>query len=409
MPEDIIAGLDVGTTKIAAIIGEREDKALTILGVGTSPSEGLRRGVVVNIEKTVQSIMRAVEDAERMAGVNIDAVYAGIAGDHIHSVNSRGVIAIARGDHGISQKDIARAIDAAKALQIPMDRQVIHVLPQEFIVDDQRGIPDPIGMSGVRLEVLVHIVTGAITSAQNLYKCIKRAGLGVKDLVLEPLASSFAVLSADEKELGVALLDLGGGTTDLAVFYEGSIRHTAVIGVGGRNITNDIAIGLRTPLEQAEDIKRKRCVALSSLIKEDELIDVPGVGGRPSRRMSKKQLGAIVEPRMEEIFTFARREIKKSGYDDLLGTGLVITGGGSLMPGTVELAEQVFGMPVKTGIPQGFGGLVDPAKSPIHATGIGLILYAMNNPEKKEWLDGSDAGLFDRILERMRKWFDDLG
>ncbi|MBI4551011.1 MAG: cell division protein FtsA [Candidatus Latescibacteria bacterium] len=408
MPEDIIAGLDIGTTKIAALIGEREDSDLKILGVGTHPSEGLRRGVVVDIEKTVESIKRAVEDAERMAGIEIDAVYVGIAGDHIHSVNSRGVIAVARGDRGITQKDIDRALDAAKALQIPMDRQLIHVLPQEFIVDDQRGIRNPSGLFGVRLEVLVHIVTGAITSAQNLYKCIRRAGLEVKDLVLEPLASSYAVLSKDEKELGVALLDMGGGTTDLAVFYEGSIRHTAVIGLGGRNITNDIAIGLRTPLDQAEAIKRKHCVALSSLIKEDELIDVPGVGGRPSRRVSKEQLGAIVEPRMEETFTFARREIKKSGYDDLLGTGVVITGGGALMPGTVELAEHVFGMPVKLGVPQGFGGIVDPAKSPMHATGIGLILYAIHNPEKKEWLNGSETGVFDRIMDRMRKWFDDI-
>lgn len=408
MPEEIIAGLDIGTTKIAALIGEREGYDLNILGIGTSPSEGLRRGVVVNIDKTVQSITRAVDDAERMAGVEIDAVYAGIAGEHIRSENSRGAIAIPRNEHGIRQKDIARAIEAAKALQIPMDRQVIHILPQEFIVDDQRGIPDPDGMYGVRLEVLVHIVTGAITSAQNLYKCIKRANLGVKDLILQPLASSYAVLSEDEKELGVALLDLGGGTTDLAVFYEGSIRHSAVVPLGGHNITTDIAIGLRTPLEQAEDIKRTRCVAMSSLIEDDELIQVPGVGGRAPRRVSQEQLCSIVEPRMEEIYTFVHREIKKSGYDDLLGAGIVITGGSALMPGVVELAEQVFGMPAKLGIPQGFGRLLDEHTSPIYATGVGLMLYGIANPEKKEWLDGSEVGVFDRIVDRMKKWFEDL-
>lgn len=408
MAGEIITGLDIGTTKIAALIGERTDTGLNILGLGISPSEGLRRGVVVNMDKTTRSITQAVEAAQRTSGIQTDAVYAGIAGEHIQSVNSRGAIAIPRGEQGITKKDIERAFEAAKALQIPMDRQVIHTLAQEFIVDDQRGIPDPNGMYGVRLEVLVHIVTGAITSAQNLYKCIKRAGLEVKDLVLESFASSFAVLSSDEKELGVVLIDLGGGTTDLAIFYEGSIRHSAVIPIGGKSLTSDIAIGLRTPLETAEDIKQNHCRAIFTRSDEDSHIEVPGVGGRTQRKVSQEQLASIVGPRMEEIFSFAHREIKKSGYDDLIGAGVVLTGGGALMPGTVELAEQVFGMPAKIGIPFGHIGLVEEEKAPLYATGIGLMLYAMENPERKEWATPDDGGLFDRMYGRMKNWFDNM-
>lgn len=408
MAGDIITGLDIGTTKIAVLIGERTETGLNILGLGTSPSDGLRRGVVVNMDKTTRSITQAVEAAERSAGIQTDVVYAGIAGEHIQSANSRGAIAIPRGDHGITKKDIDRAFEAAKALQIPMDRQVIHTLAQEFIVDDQRGIPDPNGMYGVRLEVLVHIVTGAVTSVQNLYKCIKRAGLEVSDLVLESFASSFAVLSSDEKELGVVLLDLGGGTTDLAVFYEGSIRHSAVIPIGGKSLTSDIAIGLRTPLEQAEEIKQSHCRALFTRADEDSHIEVQGVGGRPQRKVSQEQLASIVGPRMEEIFSFAHREIKKSGYDDLIGAGVVLTGGGALMPGTVELAEQVFGMPAKIGMPEGHIGLVEEDKAPIYATGIGLMLYALDNPDRKVWSANGGSGLFDRMYEKMKSWFDDM-
>lgn len=408
--EEVMVGLDVGTTKIEIIIAKvNENREVKVVGVGTSLSQGLRRGVVINLEKTVQSINRAVEEAELMAGVEIGSVYAGIAGDHIKSLNSRGVIAVSRSDKEITEEDVKRVLDAAKAVAIPKDREVIHVLPQEYIVDDQVGIIDPVGMSGVRLEADVHIVTAAATSAQNIYKSIKRTGIEAKDLILEPLASSYAVLSDDERELGVALLDVGGGTTDIAIFFEGSIRHTAVIGLGGENVTNDIAIGLRTPLDQAERIKIEHGCALQSMVEEDELISVPGVGGRPAHEMSKKTLASIIEPRMEEIFSLALKEIKRTDYADLLTTGAVITGGASLMKGTVELAAQVFDQPVRLGIPQGFGGLTDPAKSPIHATGIGLILYALDNRVKHEGLTGAtDENLFHKILERMKSWFEEF-
>lgn len=408
MADEIITGLDIGTTKVSVLIGERDGDELNILGIGTAHSDGLRRGVIVNMEKTIQAIAQAAETAERTAGVEINTVYAGIAGEHIQSVNSRGAIAIPRGDLGIASKDIARAFEAAKALQIPMDRQVIHLLPQEFIVDDQRGIPDPKGMHGVRLEVLVHIVTGATTSVQNQFKCIKQAGLELSEMVLDSYASSFSVLSSDEKELGVVLLDMGGGTTDLAVFFEGSIRHSSVIPLGGRNITSDIAIGLRTPLDQAEEIKRQHCSAVNGAAEQEALIEVPAVGGRSTRKISSEQLSSIVGPRMEEIFSFANREIKKSGYDDLLGAGVVVTGGGALMPGTVELAEQVFGMPAQLGVPQKVSGLVDAETAPLHATGIGLIRYGMSLQESNEWSGKSQNGMFGRMAGRMRQWFDDL-
>lgn len=406
--KDIVVGLDIGTTKIDVIVAKvNEEGEVEIVGVGTSPSEGLRRGVVINLEKTVQSITRAVEGAELMSGVEIRSVYAGIAGDHIRSLNSRGVIAVSRPDKEITEEDIVRVIEAAKALSIPQDREVIHVLPQEYIVDDQKGIRYPVGMSGVRLEVNVHVITAATTSAQNVYKSIRKAGIEVADLVLQPLASSYAVLSEDERELGVALLDVGGGTTDIALFFEGSIKHTAVIGLGGQNVTNDIAIGLRTPLKQAERIKIEYGCALESIVEEREMINVPGVGGRPDREVSRKTLASVIEPRMEEIFSLALWEIQKSDYVDLLTTGVVITGGASLMPGTVELASRVFDMPVRLGIPWGFGGLTDPAQSPLHATGIGLILYALDHRAKHNGMMriASENLFFHRILEKMRNWF----
>lgn len=374
-------GLDIGTTKISAIIAEMdpETRDIKIVGVGVSPSEGLRRGVVVNLEKTVASIARAVEEAERMAGVQVKGVYAGIAGDHIRSINSRGVIAVSRRDNEISQADVERVVDAAKAVAIPMDREIIHVIPQEFIVDDQDGIKDPIGMSGVRLEAEVHIITGAVTSAKNICKSITRAGLKVHDLVLEPLASSHAVLGPDERDLGVVLLDIGGGTTDVAVFYEGSIRHTAIVPLGGASVTNDIAIGLRTPIEQAERIKIEHGSALASLVHAHEKLVVPGVGGRADKEISRHLLAGMIEPRFEEIFALAAREVKKNHFADLLGAGVVITGGSSLLPGTVELAEQVFEMPVRRGIPSGLSGLMENVRDPRHATGVGLILHAVLN------------------------------
>ena len=374
-------GLDIGTTKISAIIAEMdpESRDIKIVGVGMSPSEGLRRGVVVNLEKTVASIARAVEEAERMAGVQVKGVYAGIAGDHIRSINSRGVIAVSRKDNEISQADVDRVVDAAKAVAIPMDREIIHVIPQEFIVDDQDGIKDPIGMSGVRLEAEVHIITGAVTSAKNICKSITRAGLKVHDLVLEPLASSHAVLGPDERDLGVVLLDIGGGTTDVAVFYEGSIRHTAIVPLGGASVTNDIAIGMRTPIDQAERVKIEHGCALTSMVGPLEKLVVTGVGGRGDKEIPRAQLASMIEPRMEEIFALSNREVKKNHFADLLGAGVVLTGGTSLLPGAVELAEQIFEMPVRRGVPSGLSGLMENVRDPRYSTGVGLILHAVLN------------------------------
>lgn len=405
--QNLIVGLDIGTTKIAVIISELEESGPPrIVGMGTSRSEGLKRGVVINLEKTVESITKALEDAEMMAGVKVNSVFAGIAGDHIRSINSRGVIALSGSGSDISSKDVERVINAARAVALPMDREIIHVLPQEYTVDDQSGIKDPIGMSGVRLEAEVHIVTGAVTSAQNIYRSVKKAGLEVCDLVLQPLASSYALLSPEEEELGVALIDLGGGTTDIAIFHDGSIRHTAVIGLGGNNVTNDIAIGLRTPVEQAEEIKKSYGCALSGLVDSDEMIKVPGVGGREPKEISRGVLAAIIEPRAEEIFSLVLREIKKTNYSDLLVAGVVLTGGGSLMEGMIELAEQIFDMPVKKGIPQGFSGLVDMVSTPIHSTGVGLILYGLEQLKEGKSKGGSkEKGWFRRMKNLFGQYF----
>ncbi|HOT98205.1 MAG TPA: cell division protein FtsA [bacterium] len=404
---DIIAGLDIGTTKIGCYIAEvNEAQEIKIIGVGTAPSEGLRYGIVVDAEKTVHSIQQAVERAEEMADVKVDMVYAGIAGDHIRSINGRGVVAISGEDNEVSQEDVRRVIEAARAVALPLDREVIHILPQEFIVDDQRGIRDPIGMIGVRLEAEVHIVTGAIASAQNIYRCIEKAGYSTADLVLEPLASSYSVLSDDEKELGVILVDIGGGTSDIALFYEGCIRHTAVVALGGRNVTNDLAIMLRTPIESAERLKIEHGHALHSEGDKDMVVEVPGIHGRPSRRISKGLLVDIIQPRMVEILTIIYEEIKKSTYVNLMTTGLVLTGGASLLPGTMELAEEIFNMPVKIGHPAGFTGMINEAGTPQSATGVGLIQYAIKHrdeevePKKKSFtsLYGKFKQLFDRKL-----------
>lgn len=408
--QQLIAGLDIGTTKIVAIIAEPDDDgSLRVLGVGKSPSLGLRRGVVVNLEKTIRSIEDALDAAERLAGVEVGAVFAGIAGDHIRSINSRGVIAVSRKGNEITKADVERVIDAAKAIALPMDREIIHIIPQEFIVDDQPGIKDPVGMAGVRLEGEIHIITGAVTSAQNIYKSVQRAGVEVQDLVLQPLATSYAVLSEDEKELGVAVLDLGGGTADLAVFYDGSIRHTAVIGLGGENVTNDVAIGLRTPRDQAERIKIEHGVALQAMVQAEERIEVPGVGGRSSREVSRDVLAAIIEPRMEEIFQLTMREIQRSEYAELLTTGLVLTGGGAMLDGACELAEQVFDLPVKLGIPTGVAGLAEEVSTPVYATAVGLLQYAMKEGiGRGRRILATGGGLFDTILNRMRRWIDEF-
>ncbi len=406
MEENVYVCLDIGTTKIACIIAEGEaSDQLKIIGVGMSPSEGLRKGVVVNIEKTVRSIRKAVEEAELMAGVDVDAVWVGIAGDHIRSINSKGVVAISREDHEITELDVVRAIEAAQAVSIPMDREILHVIPQEFIVDDQKGIKEPIGMSGVRLETQVHICTGAVTSAQNIYKSVAKAQFKVEDLVLEPLASSYSVLEPDEKELGVALIDMGGGTTDIAIYSDESIRHTAVVGLGGKNVTSDIAIGIRTPVDKAEEIKKRFGCAYSPLVKNDEFVSVPGVGGRDQREVSRAILTSIIEPRVEEILSLAYREIKRTEYADMLGAGVVLTGGGALMEGVQELAEKVFEMPVKIGVPSGFGGLTEAARSPIHATGVGLCMYAAEQGKDKKTrksMGGDDT--FRKIFDRMKSW-----
>ncbi len=405
----IITGLDIGTSKIGVIIGEvASGEGVHILGVGISPSEGLRQGVVINLDLAVKSIEKAIQEAKLTAGVEVDEVIVGIAGDHVRSVNSRGVVAVSRADHEITQNDVNRVIDAAKAIALPIDREVLHVLPQEFIVDNQAGIKNPVGISGVRLEAEIHIVTGAVTSAQNIVRSVKKAELKVAGLVLEPLASSNAVLDKSEKELGVALIDLGGGTTDIALFYDGAIRHTAVIGLGGQNVTNDIALGLRTPLDQAEDIKKKYGCTHKNLLSKGEMFMVPGLGGRVPREVSREVMAAIIQPRMEEIFSLAAKEIKRSDYGDLLGAGVVLSGGGSLLDGCVTLAEEIFGLPVKIGIPQGFSGLIETAVNPIFATGVGLVLYGIENEEGVKGFKEDESGLFSRIYQWMHRFVEDF-
>ena len=408
--ENIIVGLDIDTTKIGCIIAELDsERNVKIVGVGTSRSEGLRRGVVVNLEKTVVSIGRAIEEAELMAGVEVRNVYAGIAGDHIRSINSHGVIAVSRGGVEITRGDIGRVVDAAKAVAIPMDREILHILPQEFTVDDQKGIKDPTGMAGIRLEVDVHIVTGAVSSAQNLVKAIQQAGYQVRDLVLEPLASSHGVLTDDERELGVALLDIGGGTTDIALFHEGSIRHTAVIGLGGNSVTNDIAIGLRTPARDAERIKERYGAAVATMVDPDEEIVVPHMAGQGERRVSRELLASIIQPRMEEILALARADIKKTGWHDKVPSGFVLTGGAAALPGTLELAEQILAMPVRIGRPLGVTGLVDSVNEPRFATGVGLVIYGRDaGREENRFTGGDDDALWSRVFERMKEWLHDF-
>lgn len=402
--EELIVGLDIGTSKICCVVGEvRPDRMVDIIGMGSHPSIGLRKGVVINIENTVDSIKEAIEEAETMAGCEISSVYAGIAGGHIKGFNSHGVIALKKREVG--KLDIERVIDAARALAIPMDREVIHTLPQEFIVDDQAGISDPTGMSGVRLEVKIHIVTGSVTSAQNIIKCANRAGLDVYDIVLESLASSEAVLTDEERNLGVALIDFGGGTTDLAIFSQGSIKHTFVLTLGGDNLTNDIAIGIRTPFKEAEKIKIKYGCGLTSLIGEDETIEVPGLGDRRARTISRRLLGEILEPRVEELFSLIYQEMVRSGYDDLVSSGVVVTGGSAILPGVPEIVEQVFNMPARIGYPASIGGLKEIVNSPMYATAVGLVLYGANSQQREKRFRIRDTNIFNRIVSRMKRWF----
>ncbi len=404
--KDFVVGLDIGTTKICCIVGEVvEGGGIDIIGIGTAPSTGLRKGVVINIESTVESISKAVEEAELMAGVEISTVYTGIAGGHIKSFNSTGIVAVK--DKEITEQDVQRVIDAAKAVAIPLDREVIHIIPQEYMINGQDGIRDPIGMSGVRLEAKVHIVTGAVSSAQNIIKCANKAGLNVAEICLEPIASAEAVLTQDEKDLGVILVDIGGGTSDIAIFKDGAIVYTGVLAIGGHHITNDIAVGLRTPQHEAEAIKIAHGCTLASLVKADETIEVAGVGGRKSRILSRRLLAEIIEPRVEEIFSLIQREVMKSGYQDMLSGGVVITGGATLLEGMPELAEFVFEMPVKRGYPQAIGGLRDVVNSPKFATGVGLLKYGARNLQKSRF-PIREKNIYDKVRGSMRTWIKDL-
>jgi cell division protein FtsA len=401
--KSMIVGLDIGTSKITAIVGEiNEENQLEIIGIGSHPSRGLKKGVVVNIESTVQSIQRCVEEAELMAGCQIHSVYAGIAGSHIRSMNSHGIVAIK--DREVSSSDVERVIDAARAVAIPADQRVLHVMPQEFVIDQQEGIREPIGMSGVRLEAKVHLVTGAESAAQNIIKCVRRCGLEVDDIILEQLASSYSVLTDDEKELGICLVDIGGGTTDVAVFTEGAIKHTAVIPIAGDQVTNDIAVAMRTPTQYAEEIKIKYACALRQLANPDDTIEVPSVGDREPRRLSRQTLAEVVEPRYEELLTLVHAELRRSGFEDLVAAGVVLTGGSSKMEGVVDLAEEVFHMPVRLGLPKHITGLVDVVRNPIHATGVGLLLFGHKNQQISETSLFNESSM-GSAFKRVKNWF----
>lgn len=398
----MIVGLDIGTSKVVAIVGEISPEGdLSVVGLGSHRSSGLKKGVVVNIESTVQSIQRAVEEAELMAGCQIHSVYAGIAGNHIRSLNSHGIVAIK--DREVFAQDLERVIDAAQAVAIPADQRILHILPQEYLIDEQEGVKEPLGMSGVRLEAKVHLVTCAVNAAQNIEKCIRRCGLEVEDIILEQLASSYSVLTEDEKELGVCLVDIGGGTTDIAIFTEGSIRHTGVIPIAGDQVTNDIAMALRTPTQYAEEIKIKYACALAKLTGVEETIKVPSVGDRPARDLSRQALAEVVEPRYDELFTLVQAELRRSGFEDMIAAGIVLTGGTSKMEGVIELAEEIFHMPVRLGSPHNVRGLKDIVSNPIYSTGVGLLLYGIKQQQ------GSDNARRTEKDEspwaRVKTWF----
>ena len=405
MPSDMekhhIVGLDIGTNKVAAIVGEVSERGeLEIIGIGTHLSKGLKKGVVIDIESTVYSIQKAIEEAELMAGCEITSVYAGIAGSHISSLNSHGIVAIK--DREVFHQDIERVIDAAQAMAIPADQKILHVLPQEYLVDDQEGIKEPLGMSGVRLEAKVHMVTGAVNAAQNIEKCVERCGLTVNEVILEQLASSYSVLTNDERDLGVCLIDIGGGTTDIAVFTGGAIRHTAVIPIAGDQVTNDIAMALRTPTQSAEELKIKYACALTQLAKPEETIKIPGAGDKLSRDLSRQALAEVVEPRYEELFALVQAELRKSGYEELVASGIVLTGGASKIEGAIELAEEIFHMPVSIGMPKHLAGLKDIVRNPVYATGVGLLHYGFELEKENHFFQSSNKnGWTNRISD----WF----
>ncbi|MEC8717245.1 MAG: cell division protein FtsA [Pseudomonadota bacterium] len=402
-PGQMIVGLDIGTSKVVAIVGEvREDGTLEVIGLGSHPSRGLKKGVVVNIESTVHSIQRAVEEAELMAGCQIDSVYAGIAGSHIRSLNSHGIVAIR--DKEVTPADIERVLDAAQAMAIPADQKILHILPQEYVIDHQEGVKEPLGMSGVRLEAKVHLVTCAVNSAQNIEKCVRRCTLEVRDVILEQLASSYAVLTEDEKDLGVCLVDIGGGTTDVAIFTEGAIRHTANIPIAGDQVTNDIAMALRTPTPHAEELKIKYACALTQLAGAEETIQVPGVGDKPPRALSRQALAEVVEPRYDELFQLVQAELRRSGFEDLLAAGIVLTGGSSKIEGVVELAEEIFHKPVSLGMPRNVAGLADIVRNPIYATGVGLLLYGQELERRRLERGEAPPVMKGSFVDRIREW-----
>ncbi|CAG2130625.1 cell division protein FtsA [Cupriavidus sp. WKF15] len=401
--KDLLVGLDIGTSKVAAVVAElRPDGSYEVIGMGQSESKGLKKGVVVNIEATVQSIQKALEEAELMADCKIAEVFTGIAGSHIRSFNSSGMVAIK--DKEVTQTDVARVIETAKAVNIPTDQQILHILTQEFIIDGQEDVREPIGMSGIRLEVKVHIVTGAVSAAQNIVKCVRRCGLEVHDLILQPLASSLAVLTEDEKELGVVLVDIGGGTTDIAIFSEGAIRHTAVIPIAGDQITNDIAMALRTPTPDAEDIKMQYGIAKQAIADPEDMIEVPGVGDRGTRTLSRQALAAVIEPRIEELYSLVHQVVRESGYEELLSSGVVITGGTAMMPGMVELGEDIFLKPVRVGVPEYRGNLHEVVKSPRYATVMGLLLEGRVQRMRGRKV-AVQSGSVKQVWGRMKEWF----
>ncbi len=396
-----IVGLDIGTSKVAAVVGEvLPDRSIEVIGIGTHPSRGMKKGVVVDIDSTVQSIQRAVEEAELMAGCQVDSVYAGIAGSHIRGINSVGVVAISDGE--VRQQDVERVIDAAKAMAIPADQRVLHILPQEYLIDSQDGVKQPLGMSGVRLEAKVHMVTCATNAMQNIEKCIERCDLMVNDIILEQLAASYSVLTDDERALGVCLVDIGGGTTDIAVFTDGAIRHTAVIPIAGDQVTNDLAMALMTPTQHAEEIKIRYACALTQLAKAEETLQVPGAGDRPPRQATRQTLAEVVQPRYDELFTLVQAELRRSGYEDLVGAGVALTGGSAKMEGVVELAEEIFHMPVSLAAPRGVSGLADVVRNPIYATGLGLVMFG--EEQERSGGRGARALPLGGLLARIRGW-----
>lgn len=398
----LIVGLDIGTSKVVAIVGQvHKDESIEIVGVGSHPSRGLKKGVVVNIEATVDAIQKAVEEAELMAGCQIHSVYAGIAGSHIRGMNSDGIVAIK--DNEVSQTDIDRVIDAAQAVAIPADQKVLHVLPQEYQIDEQDGIAEPLGMSGVRLEAKVHIVTCAVNAAQNIDKCVRRCSLEVEEIILEQLASGYAVLTDDEKDLGVCIIDIGGGTTDIAVFVGGAIRHTAVIPIAGDQVTSDIATALRTPTHNADELKIKYACAMTELTSADEVIKVKGVADRPTRDLSRLALAEVIEPRYDELFTLVKSELRRSGYEDLIAAGIVLTGGSSKIEGAVELAEEIFEQPVRLGAPNMVSGMAEVVNNPIYATGIGLLKYGQKQQDKLA-LSHSNSDRFSGMFDWVKSW-----